>query len=305
MANDFLFNGQQASGPTGFTSTVQGLPDYYQTYASSLLNRGNQIATQPYQAYGGQRIAGFTDPQNQAFNLVQQNSGNYQPYLNQAQGMVQQGGQAGVDQSTFNQFLSPYTSGVVDQIAQLGQRNLSENLLPQVNSTFTGNGMFGSSRHGDFTGRAVRDANESILSQQSQALQSSYNSAMGAYQNNQNQQLQAGQAMGTLGQMQQQLGYNQAAQLQAVGEQQQNQNQKSLDTAYQDFQTQRDYPQQQLYMLSDMLRGTSAAMPKTATQTTQSSAQAGSPLSQIGSAMLGTAALNGQQTQNPYFGAYR
>lgn len=95
----------------------------------------------------------------------------------------------------FDQFMNPYTEGVVNRIAQLGQRNLSENLLPAVNTTFTGAGQFGSSRHADFTNRALRDANESILGQQAQALSSGYGSAMDAYLKSRGLGLQAGSAL--------------------------------------------------------------------------------------------------------------
>lgn len=95
-------------------------------------------------------------------------------------------------------YMSPYTSGVVDEIARRGTRNLTENLLPAVNQTFTGAGQFGSSRNSDFNARAVRDANESILGQQAQALESGYKTAADIYGQDAARQLQAGQTAGQL-----------------------------------------------------------------------------------------------------------
>jgi hypothetical protein len=125
--------------------------------------------------------------------------------VGQGAGLVGQAGQQ-FNQGDFSQFMSPYTEGVVNRIAQLGQRNLSENLLPSLNANFISSGNFGSSQNSDFTQRAVRDTNESIMGEQAKALESGFGTSMGAYQNAQNRQLAAGQAMGTLGAQSGQLG---------------------------------------------------------------------------------------------------
>ena len=100
--------------------------------------------------------------------------------------------------------MSPYTEGVTNQIAKLGARNLSENLLPAVSDSFVRAGQFGGTRMGEFGSRALRDTQESILNQQSQALQAGYGQALSAAQ--QEAQRQAGLATtaGGLGTAQQQ-----------------------------------------------------------------------------------------------------
>lgn len=261
---DFLFGGNDPPGPTNVIQEQQGAPGYFQTYNIGLLNRGNQLASEPYTAYGGQRIAGLTQDQLNAQQSVRGAQGIADPYFSQANALNQKVGQ-GFNEADFNQYLSPYTTGVVDSIARLGQRNMTENILPQLNSTFTGSGMFGSSRHGDFTARTARDTNESILNQQAQALQNSYNSAMGAYQAGQGQQLQAAGQMQGMGTDALQNALAQAQALSNVGQQNQGQTQQNLDLAYQDFMQQQQYPWEQLYRLSDLLRGTSAAKPTSKT----------------------------------------
>lgn len=69
---------------------------------------------------------------------------------------------------------------------------------------------------------------------------------------------QAGASAGTLGQLgQTQFGQEQAANqaMLAAGTQQQQLQQKGLDTAYQQYQAQLNYPYQQLGFMSDLLRG--------------------------------------------------
>jgi hypothetical protein len=60
---------------------------------------------------------------------------------------------------------------------------------------------------------------------------------------------------GQLGQLQQQLGFQDASMLDTVGAQQQGQQQKAMDLAYNDFLQQRDYQKNQLSYLSDIIRG--------------------------------------------------
>ena len=68
------------------------------------------------------------------------------------------------------QFMNPYVQNVVNEQARLSNQNLFENVIPQVNSTFTGAGQFGSSRNADFMNRAVRDQQYNLQGQQGQTL---------------------------------------------------------------------------------------------------------------------------------------
>jgi hypothetical protein len=181
--------------------------------------------------------------------------------------------------------MSPYTDQVVDRIAQLGQRNLTENLLPQVNSTFTGAGQFGSTRNADFTNRAVRDANESILGQQANALQTGYSQAQNAALQDMTRQAQ-------LGQLTQQLGYQDVSMLDTIGQQMQQQHQQNMNLANTDFTNQRNYPKTQLSFLSDILRGQPVAQTSyQATSNPGAVTQQLSPLAAAAQGFLGARSL--------------
>ncbi len=75
------------------------------------------------------------------------------------------------------------------------------------------------------------------------------------YNTNQNQQLQAAQGLSGLAQTQTGLGLQDAAALQAAGQTQQQQQQTSLNTAYQDFLNQKNYPIQMTDFLSSIVHG--------------------------------------------------
>lgn len=218
---DFLFGDKPVpTSITGSTTSIQGMPDWYQDYTKGLIARANAIASEPYQPYTGSRIAGLNERDRQAGQMVQSNVGSYQPYLNQASSMYSAAaGMRGADAanpylgqsagmsafgagqplinqaagssalstaqpligqasgtwpSAMNEYMSPYTGAVVNEIGRLGTQNLMENILPGVNQTFTGSGMFGSSRHGDFTNRAIRDASKAIAGEQAKALEAGY-----------------------------------------------------------------------------------------------------------------------------------
>ncbi len=133
------------------------------------------------------------------------------PYLNAAAGMSGADAanpylNASAQSSAANvgNYMNPYNQAVTDQIAKLGARNLTENLLPGVSDQFIRAGSFGGSRMGEFGNRALRDTQESILGQQSQALQQGYGQALTASQSDLARMGQLGATAGNLTQGQQQ-----------------------------------------------------------------------------------------------------
>ena len=263
---DFLFGGTPPPSVTSQTTTTPGLPDWYQDQLRALIGRGSQIADQPYQTYGQPRIAGFNPNEQRGFDITSQGVGGYQPWLQQ--GAAKTSGVGGaLNQDAFNSYMNPYISGVTDRIAQLGARNLSENLMPAVGDQFIGAGQHGSTRHQEFANRALRDTQEAVLGQQAQSLAQGYGQALAGYQTGQGQQLQAGQQLAGLGQLGQQLNLTDAAAMSTVGQQQRGMTQSNLDLAYQDFLRQQQYPADQSQYLSGIVRGLPA--PQQATTQTQ------------------------------------
>ena len=107
-------------------------------------------------------------------------------------------------------------------------------------------------------------------------------------------QLAAAGQLGSLATAGQAANLKDLAALESVGQTQQNQAQKGLDIAYQDFLEQRNYPQQQIANLNAAIRG----LPMTSTQTTSSSGNtySASPLSQLAGSVSLANALSGVKT---------
>ena len=290
MAIDVAKNVTGDSQTGAITDTSSALPEWLQEYTRGLASQASAVAGQeftPYTApanaetYGidSGRIAGFNPTQQYAQDTVMANQNSYQPFTDYASQTVPQ---------AVGSYMNPYTSSVVDRIAQLGQRNLTENLLPQVNSTFAGAGQFGSTRSADFTNRALRDANDSILGQQSSALQAGYTQA-------QNTSIADMQRYAALGQQIQNQGYQDVGMMDSVGQAQQQMVQQNMNLAQSDFTDQLNYPKQQLSFASDVIRG----MPTSTTgfsSYTPTNVAATSPLMAAAQGFMGTRTLTSPTT---------
>jgi hypothetical protein len=150
------------------------------------------------------------------------------PYLTEAAGMsglsaanpfISAAAQSSA--SSVQDYMNPYNRAVTDQIARLGARNLSENLLPSVSDQFIRAGSFGGSRMGEFGSRALRDTQEAVLNRQAEALQQGYGQSLAASQADLARQAQLGSTAGSLTQGQQQVLSNVGSQFGNLSAQQQ------------------------------------------------------------------------------------
>lgn len=104
--------------------------------------------------------------------------------------------------------------------------------------------------------------------------------------------LQAGQAMGALGQQTQQMGFQNVAGLEAAGAGQQQQTQRSLDLAYQNFLDQQNYDRGNIAFLNSAVRGMQIPTSTSTQGSGPASVYQPSPLSQFGSALATGYGLN-------------
>ena len=278
-----LFQGTPQAAPS-YTTTTSDVPKWLQDYTVDLFSQQRAVSALPYQQYQLPRIAQTTAPTQQAYNMVQQSIGDFeQPVTGAITGTQNLAGTGAF--ANVGNYMNPYNQAVTDQIARLGARNLTENLLPGVSDQFVRAGSFGGSRMGEFGNRAVRDTQEAILGQQAQSLQQGYGQALGASQQDLARQQSALAQTAELAKLREGLSSAEAAQLQAIGAEQQMQQQRGLDVAYQDFMDQRNFPQSQINAMSTTLRGLNpAAVPTTANQVGATTQFTNSPLSQIAAA---------------------
>ena len=321
---NFLTQGQPLPS-TSSTLTTSQVPQYLSDYLYNLMSGAYAAAQQPYQPYGGPRIAGFTEPQQQAFQATQGAVGAYKPQLTAAEQTAAQG--AGLSTlgaaqpyfsqasktlpSTIQDYMNPYQQQVIERMGTEAQRQLREKILPEIGDQFTRAGQFGSSRQQEIAQRGVRDIASDLEANIGKQLAAGYTTAGTQAQTDLQRMAYLGQAAGQLtgteaqqkanlagvqaglGQKEQALGLTGAAAQEAVGAQQQALNQRNLDLAYQDFLTQTQYPEQQLSFLSNIVRGLPSGGGSTSGTTTSLGQQySASPLASLASAGLSAAALS-------------
>jgi hypothetical protein len=264
------------------------------------------INQNPYQSYGGQRIAGFNPVQERAFQNVQ----NMQTAQQLGQGTALAGaaglGALGAGANYQNMatnpnataaYMSPYMQNVVnvqkDEALRDAQiRNIGANLGAARQGTYGGARQLLAEQERN------RNLQQGLANIQATGSQNAFQAAQQAQQFGTTAGLQglgqAGQAAATLGnlgqtQFGQQQAINQAQQ--QVGAIQQAQAQQGLDLAYQDFLKQRNYPYQQLAFQSDMLRG--IPLSQSAQQIYTAPPSTASQLGGLGMSALGIYGMSG------------
>jgi hypothetical protein len=219
----------------------------------------------PYQAYSGNRIAGFAPDERQAFDATRSSIGAYNPFIEQATGYAQQGAK-GYDAGLKSQFANSYASNVTDEMARLSNKNLLENVLPGVNDTFIKGGTFGGTRNTDFTLRAIDEEGRRLSGQQAEYLSNNENNANSQMADALGRASAGGTQLANLGnQLQSQQGID-LLRMGTIGQQERNMNQRGLDQSYDDFVNQRDYQKNQADWLLGLARGTNDSS-KTETKT--------------------------------------
>jgi hypothetical protein len=294
-----------SSQPTQTTVTNTNLPEYARPYVENVLGKGQALtdtSQNPYQSYQGERIAGFTPMQQQAFSNI--GDMNVAGQVGAGTGLAAGAGLGGMyagqnyanqatDPNAVAAYMSPYMQNVVDYQKEQAIKDYGRQ-LPGIGASAARSGAFGGSRHAIVESEAQRNLQNQLAGIQAQGTQSAYDKALQNQQFGANLGLQgyglANTAAGTLGQLGQtqygqQMGIN-AAQQQA-GAQQQALQQQALTNQYQDFLNRQNYPYKQLGFMSDLIHGTSLSG-----GTASSLYQAPPPMTSI-LAGLGQTALGG------------
>jgi hypothetical protein len=268
--------GGGGSAPTTTAEKTTGLPAWALPYAQDTLAKQQALSNRPYQAYEAPRIAGFTPLQQQA---QQQAAGMETNGATGAGiGLAGAAGMGGLNTQTFgsaqaDQYMSPYIQNVVDIGKREAQRQ-SGIQGTQQQAQAAQAGAFGGSRDAIMRAERERNLATQMGDIQQQGNQMAYTNAQNQFNADQNRGLQglglAANAAGQLGQLggqQFQQGVDINKLQSAYGAQQQSMNQQGLSQAYQDFQNQQNYPQQQLGYMANMLNGLPLGTTSTGTTT--------------------------------------
>ena len=263
------------------TTQTQSLNPFIQDILARNYGAAQQVASIPYQAYQGPRIAQFRPAEQQAFQTAINAATNQvgMPQLQQATQVAERA--AGYTPQQFQQdvsgFMSPFQTNVIDAtMARLAQNRAERDAATKAQ--MAASRAFGNERRGVYEAQLAGEEDLNTAQTLANLYNQGYTQAAGLAQNLPGQQLAGAQALSGFGQ--QALGNQQAyaAMLQGAGQAQRGMAQQNLDLAYKDFLEQRGFPQQQLQTL---LAGASGLPSPTSLTTTQPGQ---STLGQVGSA---------------------
>lgn len=207
------------SSPSTTTTTNTGLPDWAKGYAQDTLAKQAALSEVPYEAYGADRIQGFTPMQEQA----------------RKDAASMDAGPQGFSQG-ISAYMSPYQQNVTDiQKREAGRQ--SDIMGQQQQAQAAQSGAFGGSRDAIMRAERERNLGQQMGDIQARGDQANYEQAANQFRQGITQGMDVNRLQSAYGAQQQALG------------------QQGLTQAYQDFQNQKNYPQQQLSNMASMMRG--------------------------------------------------
>ena len=308
--------------PTSSTTSTQ-VPDWVSQGGQQIFNEASQLTQQPYQPYGGPRVAGFSGDEKTGFQLNRDNVGSHKPDFDAARGHLAEAGKAWDDPmargwlersarewdtGAAEQYMNPYTTGVTDIVKRRAQEDFGRAQLGR-NASAVRAGAFGGSRHGvldaeagKYHGRNLADIDATGLHRAYETAGSrfdadrgaayrGYTGALGAYNADRSAALGAAGGYGEMGQLTHALGGQDANRMMGQGALQRAQEQSRLDTAYGDFQRQQRDPYEKINFKTGVLTG----VPYDRTTTTEGTQYVPQPSTVGQLAGLGAAATGAYQ----------
>ena len=285
------------------------LADIFQS-AKDLTGTGTQM---PFSA---QQLAGLSEGQQQAISRAMSGVGSFAPFLQQGAEAVGQGiGQlgtaqqrvtaAGIDPTSYQQFMDPFTEDVIARTQQdIADKGAQQQLQAQASAA--GQGAFGGSRQAVLQGQIAADVMDQQARTGAQLRSAGFQQAQNLAQQAAQQQLKQAQLTGQLGQtvaglgvqtaglgqLGQQMGVQDVNTLLGIGGLQQQQGQRELDITRANQLAQQALPFQRIGFMSDIFRGVPALQQTYSTTTTPPPSRT-SQLLGLGIAGLGAAGQAG------------
>lgn len=286
--------GGRSAAPTQSTTYTSNLPEYARPYFERMMERTEAESNQPYVPYGGQRLAGFSPDTETGFGITRSVAARGLPEIGAATGILGTAAMRGfgagdyesapVQQQAFGQqqaqqYMSPYMNEVLERQKAAAVRDFEEG-RPKRETEAIRAGAFGGYRSAIQEGVAQRGLGERLSDIEAMGRQRAFENAQAQFERDRAASMQAqiqteeqrraaeqlglagaglgmqaGQSLGQIGAMRQGLTLQQAEALQRQGGAQQEQRQRELDLAYQDFLNQREFGKQQINFMSSILRG--------------------------------------------------
>ena len=250
--------------PVYTTTDKKELPPFLEQAYKKLAQQAEAV-TDPsvqYTPYGGQRLAPLTTEQQYARQRGFEQARAYEPDLGMARGLTSLS-VAPIGQADITQYMNPYQTQVTQNVLD-EMRRRSDIQGQQTSDAAVRSGAFGGARHGVQESERMRNLREQQSRTAAEMGQQNYQQALAAAQAQKAQQLSGAGAFGNIAGQQMSLGQQGIQGLTQAGAMGQQQLQKGMDIAYQDFLKQQQFPYTQAATLGNLLSGVPAAQMVTA-----------------------------------------
>lgn len=270
--------------PTSSTVTSTNLPGYVEPYFKRLLERTEAASLEEYTPYPNQRLAEFGPDSTEAFDIIRsQAAGGIPAAVDYATLRAGAASQYAPDVANFatdkftdpgvaGDYMNPYLTNVLDQRRRRAELAYNEARADREGA-FRQQGGFSSGRRNVEESLARRDLEDRFAEMESSEFANAFGAAQTAFMSDQERRLQAGEAregafreaegigleaselLAGIGELGQELTFDQARELGLVGAVTEDKDQAALDQLRKDFENQRDYPRKALDFYSGILHG--------------------------------------------------
>lgn len=217
------------------TTQITELPAWARGYAKDILAKGaalTDINTNPYVQYGGQRVAGFSPLQQQSFDSAANLQ--YNPVGQQYTG------------ENVGQYMNPYLqNALAPQLREAVSSGLMAQNMDAAKAV--GQGAFGGTRGALQQSLTQKNVLQNMADINARGYSDAFNQAAGMFNQDQARRIQEAQFGAGYG-----MDVNKLQN--TYGQQQQAQQQRGIDVAYQNFLDEKNYPYKQLGFMSDLIK---------------------------------------------------
>jgi len=225
--------------PTGIIGKESALSNWAGPYVTDMLGKGQALADQPYQAYGGPLTAGASDLQTKAFqgigglNIPTSSMGAFAPSTFTGE--------------TASQYMNPYLTAALQPKIDEARRQSEIDRIANA-SRLTQSGAFGGSRQAIMDSENQRNLQQNLAGITGQGYSDAYDAARNQFNVEQGRGLQAQGEVNKYGLAALDKLYNLGANERAIEAQ-------GIAADAGQFKEERDYPLKMVQYLSSLLQG--------------------------------------------------
>lgn len=248
----------RSSAPASQRQTVVNeLPEYARPYFENVMERAEAESLQPYQNYGGQRIAesGQVADIAQSRDIVRDVATSGTPMIDDAmQGIYSLSAPGQFTGAMADQYMSPYMDAVVGRQKDAAVRDFNR-MGAQRGFDAAKAGAFGGSRHGVVDYLAQEGLQNQLGDIEAAGAQQAYEQGMQRFDIDRQTGIAGLQQVAGLSGQKRAADIQGAQLLEGIGSQQLAEQQAGLDQGYEDFLAQRNFTKDQIGFLGGVLQG--------------------------------------------------